>query len=137
MSVGYSGTPLVKKLGIKEGSRVLFINEPINYFTLLGEIPTVEKMNRNLSSNDIDFVHLFSKSQDELFSLLKEFKGKINDSGMIWVSWPKKASKIITDLSEDNIRRYALSIDLVDVKVCAIDEVWSGLKLVIPLKNRK
>ncbi|MGG1555126.1 hypothetical protein [Paenibacillus ferrarius] len=136
MSVGYSGTPLVKKLGIKTDSRVLFINEPINYFTLLGELPTVKRVSRDSISNDIDFVHVFSKSQEELFPLLNEFKDRINKSGVIWVSWPKKASKIMTDLSDDNIRRYALSIDLVDVKVCAVDEVWSGLKLVIPLKNR-
>jgi len=136
MSVGYSGTPLVKKLGIKPGSRVLFMNEPSNYFTLLGEIPLVERLDRNSSSNDIDFVHLFAKSQEKLFPLLNEFKDRIHKSGVIWVSWPKKASKISTDLSDVNIRKYALSIDLVDVKVCAVDEVWSGLKLVIPLKNR-
>ncbi|RUT35765.1 DUF3052 family protein [Paenibacillus zeisoli] len=137
MSVGYSGTPLVKKLGIKQGFKVLFINEPNNYFTLLGEIPAVERLNRNYKSNDIDFVHIFSKSQEELFPLLNECKERIHSSGVIWVSWPKRASKIITDLSDVNIRNYALRIDLVDVKVCAVDEIWSGLKLVIPLKNRR
>ncbi|MDI4645813.1 hypothetical protein [Cohnella hashimotonis] len=136
MSIGYSVTPLVKKLGIKTGSRVLLINEPIHYFTLLGEIPMIERLSRDCNSHEVDFIHLFSSSQEELFPLLSEFKDRINQSGMIWVSWPKKASKIMTDLSDEIIRKYALSIGLVDVKVCAVDEVWSGLKLVIPLKNR-
>lgn len=137
MSVGYSGTPLVKKLGMKAGSKVLFMKEPDHYFTLLGEVPSVERLHSDAISNEIDFVHLFSTSQEELFPLLNELKDRINKSGVIWVSWPKKASKILTDLSDVNIRNYALSIGLVDVKVCAVDEVWSGLKLVIPLKNRK
>ncbi|WP_217594684.1 DUF3052 family protein [Cohnella sp. GbtcB17] len=136
MSVGYSGTPLVKKLGIKTGLRVLLINEPSNYFTLLGEIPMIERLSRDYNSNDLDFVHLFSTSQEELFPLLNEYKDSINQSGMIWVSWPKRASKIKTDLSDEIIRKYAINIGLVDVKVCAVDEVWSGLKFVIPLKNR-
>lgn len=80
MSVGYSGTPLVKKLGIKPGAKILLINEPRNYFTLLGEIPMIERLNRDYISSDVDFVHLFSTSQEELFPLLNEYKDRINQA---------------------------------------------------------
>jgi hypothetical protein len=135
MSTGYSGTPLVKKLGVKDGSKVTFINPPENYFSLLGELPLVERTDF-VTGDELDFVHVFSKTQEELFVILNEMKSKIKKTGMIWVSWPKKASRVQTDLTEDVIRAQALKIDLVDIKVCAIDEIWSGLKLVIPLNKR-
>jgi hypothetical protein len=135
MSAGYSGTPLIKKLGIKEGYKAVFIHPPDNYFSLLGELPQVDVADLE-ARYALDFVHLFVKTREELFPLLDAAKGRIKQTGMIWVSWPKKSSKVSTDISEDVIRARALNIGLVDVKVCAVDEIWSGLKLVIPINKR-
>ena len=127
---GYSNTPLVKKLGLKEGSQFYVYGSPVQYETLLGALPdnTVQK-NRLLKN--IDFVHYFTKSQSELEKFLPRALDAISRGGMIWISWPKKSSKILSDVCEDSIRTAALPIGLVDVKVCAIDDIWSGLKLVI------
>ncbi|MCB0724296.1 MAG: DUF3052 family protein [Ignavibacteriae bacterium] len=134
MPAGYSGTPLVKKLGIKEGFKVRFINKPKNYMDLLEEIPPAVKQ---IKTGKADFVHIFTKSRKELASELKKNMRSIEQDGMIWVSWPKKASKIQTDITEDVIREVALPMGLVDIKVCAVDDIWSGLKLVIRKENRK
>lgn len=135
MSAGYFETPLIKKLGIKEGFRICIVNEPDHYWDLLGSLPpTIEKVNRNQSQ--IDFIHLFTESKAEYEAQIVELKNKLKQSGMIWISWPKKASKKQTDLNEDLIRHIALDHQLVDVKVCAVDETWSALKLVIPIKHR-
>ncbi len=134
MTSGYSKQPLVKKLGIKEGAKIRIINAPEYYFELLGELPKVEVLNNN--SEKADFIHLFSKSVKELEDQLFILKEEIEKDGMIWVSWYKKASKIPTDLNENIIRDTALSLGLVDVKVCAIDEKWSGLKIVWRKENR-
>ena len=134
MPAGYSGTPLVKKLGIKEGFKVRFINKPKNYMDLLEEIPPAVKQ---IKTGKADFVHIFTKSRKELASELKKNMRSIEQDGMIWVSWPKKASKIQTDITEDVIREVALPMGLVDIKVCAVDDIWSGLKLVIRKENRR
>jgi hypothetical protein len=132
---GYSGTPLAKKLGIKPGFKLMLINEPAHYFDLFTDMP-MDVQVINDESDKKDLVHFFTKQRQELIDLLPQLKAQIKSTGIIWVSWPKKASKVITDITEDTIRNYAISIGLVDIKVCAVDEVWSGLKLVIPVKNR-
>ncbi|MCB0720908.1 MAG: DUF3052 family protein [Ignavibacteriae bacterium] len=134
MPAGYSGTPLVKKLGIKEGFKVRFINKPKNYMDLLEEIPPAVKQ---IKTGKADFVHIFTKSRKDLASELKKNMRSIEQDGMIWVSWPKKASKVPTDITEDVIREVALPMGLVDIKVCAVDDIWSGLKLVIRKENRR
>jgi len=132
---GYSKTPLGKKLGIKNNFRIKLVNVPEYYFRLFSEFPeSIEIANDNKSLKD--FIHYFSIDAGTLFKALKKLKNEIKQNGMIWISWPKKSS-IKTDITEDYIREIALKNGLVDVKVCAIDEVWSGLKLVIPLKDRK
>jgi hypothetical protein len=122
---GYSGTPLLKKLGIQEGHRVLLRNAPEKLPVELAEYLKARP------KNNLDVALLFAKSSAEFeagFALLRK---AIKPDGAIWVAWPKKASGVRTDLTEDTIRNQALKTPLVDVKVCAIDETWSGLKLVI------
>ena len=134
-TAGYSGTPLMKKLGIRPESTVLLINKPADYFDLL-EIDISDQLAKK---NDIpDFIHLFVKNNKEFESEMKKLKDipKKNPAITIWVSWYKKAAKIPTDVTEDVIRNYALKNDLVDVKVCAVSDIWSGLKLVVPLAKR-
>jgi exosome complex RNA-binding protein Rrp4 len=133
---GYSETPLVKKLGLKENFRVKIINQPENYFDLLSDLPEGIKIIKS-KSKEINFIHVFSKDANELNKLIPELKTELVSNGMIWISWPKKSSKIETDITEDTIRAIAFKNGLVDIKVCAIDETWSGLKLVIRVKNRK
>jgi len=134
-TAGYSGTPLQKKLGIKEGFTIKLVNTPAYYFDLFTEIPEelAESINPKVEK---DFIHFFTKDSLEFEKALPGFMKEMKQNGMIWVSWPKKASKVVTDVTEDVIRNYALAIGLVDVKVCAVDEIWSGLKLVIRVKNR-
>ena len=133
---GYSGTALEKKLGIRENSRIRLINAPENYFDLFTvwpdniEISDDPRLKKNL-------IHFFTKEFSEYHSMLPLLKKEIEQNGMIWVSWPKKTSKISSDVSEDLIRNYAIETGLVDIKVCAVNEQWSALKLVIPLKHRK
>jgi len=127
---------LIKKLGIKPEMKVLIINKPDDYYILLG----VDITDQSCKSNDIpDFIHFFVKSVKEFESEMKALKSicKKNSTVIIWVSWYKKAAKIPTDITEDVIRNYALKNDLVDVKVCAVSDIWSGLKLVVPLAKRK
>jgi len=133
---GYSGTPLAKKLGYKEGHNVRLINPPDNYLDLLATLPHHINFKTERKTKK-DLIHFFTRNLKELESEISLLKNEIAPAGIIWVSWPKKSSKIETDLSEDKIRETALANGLVDVKVCAVDEVWSGLKLVIPIKNRK
>lgn len=134
-TAGYSGTPLLKKLGIKPEMKVLFINKPADYFDLLEADISDQVAMKNES---VDFIHLFVKSNKEFEAEMKKLQPiiKKNTSLTIWVSWYKKSAKISTDLTEDVIRNYALRNDLVDVKVCAVSDVWSGLKLVVPLNKR-
>ena len=132
---GYSGTPLVKKLGIKPGFRAMVKNPPAQYSQLVPDLPEDFQLLRSWRKN-LDFVHIFSKKLPELMRLIMKARASISADGMIWASWPKKASGVPTDITEDRIREFALSIDLVDVKVCAIDDIWSGLKLVISKEMR-
>ncbi len=135
MSSGYSGTPLIKKLGIKPHYKVRFINVPDNYFDLLGPLPEgLRQLEDN--SEAANFIHLFAESAAEYENAILLLKDEIERDGMIWVSWYKKASKIPTDLNENIIRDIALDLGLVDVKVCAVDARWSGLKIVIRKENR-
>ncbi|HJT23002.1 MAG TPA: DUF3052 domain-containing protein [bacterium] len=133
---GYSGTPLLKKLGIKDGFRLAVLNAPPDYFKLLGPLPPgVQPLSS--PKGPLDFIHFFTKDRRDYEKRLKDLKKSIVLTGMIWVSWPKRTSKIPTDVTEKVVRDYALKTGLVDIKVCAIDETWSGLKFVIPVKSRK
>ncbi len=132
---GYSSTPLVKKLGIKPDSKVLFINEPANFYEALGELPENIR-NQNKLNDKYDYVHYFAYSKIELESLFGEIEKFLKKDGMVWISWPKKASGVKVDLDENVIREVGLTYGLVDVKVAAIDNVWSGLKFVYRLKDR-
>jgi len=132
---GYSGTPLSKKLGIKPGFNIKLVNAPEYYLSLFTDLPA-DLSFKEESITKKDFIHFFTKEEDEFIKTLPLLKDQMKPTGMIWVSWPKKASKIVTDITEDTIRNYAIKIGLVDIKVCAVDETWSGLKLVIPVKDR-
>lgn len=135
MPAGYSGTPLLKKLGIKPEMKVLLINQPTDYYDLL-ETNISEQL---CKKNEIpDLVHLFVKASKEFETEMNKLKAvcKTNTAITIWVSWYKKSAKVSTDVTEDVIRNYALKNGLVDVKVCAVSELWSGLKLVVPLAKR-
>ena len=127
---GDSGTPLQKKLGIREGTAVVAIDAPRNYSTLLGALPLGARVTKRVSGSPA-FVHLFATSLASLGTHLKRLRGTLVPDGVVWVSWPKKASGVATDITEDRIREVALPMGFVDVKVCAVDETWSGLKLVI------
>ncbi len=133
---GYSATPLAAKLGIRPGSRVKTLRAPGNYPQLLDPLPEAALVSASLRGN-IDIWHLFTKRRAGLSAELERAMKSIPPNGVIWVSWPKKASGVATDMSEDEIRRAALPLGLVDVKVSAIDDTWSGLKLVIRKSNRK
>ena len=135
-TAGYSSTPLAKKLGIKENYVIKLVNAPANYFQLFPDWPATAKVSKDKTSKK-DVVHFFTTDSKELFAQLPGLRNEIKEAGMVWVSWPKKAAKMKTDVTEDVIRNFALQIGLVDIKVCAVDEIWSGLKLVIPVKERK
>ncbi len=132
---GYSGTPLIKKLGIKEGQRIAFLNEPENYPRTLGELPANTTLAARLSGM-FDLIQVFAATRA---GLQREFSGArkhLASNGALWISWPKKASGVKTDLDETVVREIGLALGLVDVKVCAVDEIWSGLKFVYRLKDR-
>ena len=132
---GYSGTPLGRKLGIKPGYKIKLIHEPEHYFDLFTDWPDdVQVINDETSLKNI--IHYFTTSVQEFKQDILHLRKQMEQNGMIWISWPKKSSKVQTDINENLIRDMALENGLVDVKVCAIDENWSGLKLVIRLKDR-
>ncbi len=135
-SAGYSGTPLGKKLGIKASATIKLINTPDYYFDLFTDFPKDVKIAVK-EKNNIDFIHYFTTDKASLIKDIPALRKQLVADGMIWVSWYKKSAKIPTDVTEDIVRDLALKNGLVDIKVCAIDEVWSGLKLVIPVKDRK
>jgi hypothetical protein len=135
-AAGYSGTSLAKKLGIKESFRIKTKQAPKNYAALLGPLPSDVTLGER-TRGEIDLWHFFTKSKQDLATQLPKCLEEIKQDGMIWVSWPKKASGVVTDVTEDVVREVALPLGLVDVKVCAIDDTWSGLKLVIRKVNRK
>ena len=132
---GYSATTLLKKPGIKPEMKVLLINQPDDYYLLLETNISAQLCKKNETP---DFIHLFAKTEKEFEREMKKLNPvyKKKTSIIIWVSWYKKSAKIPTDVTEDTIRKYGLQNGLVDVKVCAVSEVWSGLKLVVPLKKR-
>lgn len=127
---GYSGTPLAKKLGIKPGTAVCAVNAPAYYRDLLAPLPADVTFSTNVTPG-AGLVHLFALARTDLVAALERIRPMLAADGMIWVSWPKKASNVPTDITEDTIRAVALPMGLVDVKVCAVDATWSGLKLVI------
>ena len=129
-STGYSGTPLAKKLGIKAGTTLLPMGAPDNYLKLLAPLPD-DVMLAKRPSAAVEVVHLFTTQQKDLAKQLASLRKTLKPDAAIWVSWPKKASKVPTDVTEDMIRAVALPMGLVDIKVCAVTEVWSGLKLVV------
>ena len=132
---GYSSTPLPKKLGIKEGSRIALVNAPENFQTELGELPDrVEFVKR--ATKSLDIIIFFVLSERELASNFAKLAQKLTANGMIWIAWPKKSSGVKTDLTFEPVQRIGLDAGLVDVKICAIDETWSGLKFVYRLKDR-
>ena len=132
---GYSKTPLVKKLGIKEGFKVAILSAPENYVQTLGELPENIIVSDTLSRS-LDFIHFFTTQRDTLAAEFPRLKQALAPAGMLWISWPKRSAKVETDLTEDIIRAVGLDNGLVDVKVAAVDEVWSGLKFVYRLKDR-
>lgn len=130
MPAGYSGMPLLKKLGITEFMQIALIGAPAEYESLLGRLPEGVSIVASLSLKT-DLVHVFVTRREELASPLRKLRQKLRDDAAVWVSWPKKASKVATTVTEDSIRELALPLGFVDVKVCAVSEVWSGLKLVV------
>ncbi len=133
---GYSQTPLAKKLGIKNGFKVRFINEPEGYFELFSDLP-VDLIRVTNNQVKKDFIHYFTTSSSVLQKDIKHLKLEIEQNGILWISWPKKAANLATDLNVNTVRETGLQSGLVDIKVCAVNEIWSGLKFVIPVKDRK
>jgi hypothetical protein len=134
MQQGYSGMPLIKKLGIKDSDLVKIINAPKAYFDWLGK----DISSQVCDGNELpDIVHLFAKDNRSFKAALQKIIRELKPATTIWISWYKKSSGIPTDLTEDIIRNYALKNNLVDIKVCAVSEEWSGLKLVIPVAKRR
>jgi hypothetical protein len=133
---GYSGTPLWKKLGYKTGLVAYVDGEPSGYVGLLALPADIAITWLPGPESNMEFVHLFTASASRLNMKLKSYRKKIAPAGVIWVSWPKKSSGVETDITEDVIRDVALPLGLVDIKVCAIDQVWSGLKLMIRKEQR-
>lgn len=133
---GYSGTPLWKKLGIAAGSRVLAVHAPAAYRAWLAPLPDDVTFQRALS-RDTDIIHLFTTRAAELTAETARWRQQMRPDAVIWVSWPKKASKVPTDITEDRIRDIVLPMGLVDVKVCAVSDVWAGLKLMIRRELRR
>ena len=132
---GYSGTPLVKKLGLKEGMTVYVFQNPSDYFDWLSPLSEKIIVKRKLD-NEVDFIHAFVVEAKVFQKEFVKYKKHLRKNGMLWVSWPKKASKIPSDLDENFIRDFGLKEGLVDVKVCAVDEIWSGLKFMFRIKDR-
>ncbi len=133
---GYSGTPLAKKLGIKEGFRLSFVNAPAGFRSYLGELPPGVNISTRSDGKQFDLILLFARSERGLQNEFLHQTTALVQNGMLWVAWPKKSSGVKTDLSFDVVQRIGLDAGLVDVKICAVDETWSGLKFVYRLKDR-
>ena len=134
-TAGYSGTPLAKKLGIKNGFKIRIVNYPGSYFKLFTDFPEETYTIDDIKTKK-DFIHYFAKTIKELNNDINQLGQEIEENGIIWISWPKKSSKVETDLNGNIVREIGLKTGLVDIKVCAVDQIWSGLKFVIPLKKR-
>jgi hypothetical protein len=132
---GYSGTPLVKKLGIKAGARVALINAPADFQTTLAELPDDVKFMKS-TAKSLDLILCFVLSERILLRDFANLAQRLTSNGMIWIAWPKKSSGVQTDLTFERVQRIGLDAGLVDVKICAIDDTWSGLKFVYRLKDR-
>ena len=133
---GYSKTPLAQKLGIKAGAKVVTLGAPAGYRKLLAPLPDKVSFGDKVSAGS-QFVHLFVTERRILEAELKRLRKLLADTGTLWVSWPKKSSGVASDITEDVIRDVCLPLGLVDVKVCAVDDTWSGLKLMIRRENRR
>jgi 5,10-methenyltetrahydromethanopterin hydrogenase len=136
VDIGYSGTPLAKKLGLKPRMKVLTVHAPTEYDSWLGELPDDVKLVTK-AKPPIDAAHIFVTESLEMDALLSKLRNELKQDGFVWVSWYKKSAKMQTDITEDVIREIALPLGFVDVKVCAVSEQWSGLKLVIRKSDRK
>ncbi|WP_027391247.1 hypothetical protein [Aquimarina latercula] len=136
MPAGYSGTPLAKKLGIKEGCTILLYNRPDHYWNLFSDLPDKIKELKMAKNEQADFIHVFCKTIIELEKIIPIYKTALKKTGMLWVSWPKGSSKITTNLKRELIRTHVLQIGLVDIKVAAVDDDWSGLKFVYRVSDR-
>jgi hypothetical protein len=132
---GYSGTPLVKKLGIKEGSRIALVNAPKDFEAELGKLPDNVKFMKS-TTKWLDLILFFVLSERILAKDFAKLATRLTSNGMIWIAWPKKSSGVTTDLTFERVQRIGLDAGLVDVKICAIDDTWSGLKFVYRLKDR-
>jgi hypothetical protein len=132
---GYSGTPLAKKLGLKPPLEVLLIGAPAGYRSWLGDVPAGVSF-KGAARGRVKAVHVFTSTRADLQRRLRTLRTRLEPDGFVWVSWPKQASKVATDVTEDTIRELALPLGFVDVKVCAVSEVWSGLKLMIRKEER-
>lgn len=135
MTAGYSGTPLARKLGIKPGSRIHVTDAPPDYWDLLGELPPDARAAED-GERAIEIVHFFAVTVADAVAGFEAGRKRIASNGMIWASWPKKASKVSSELDGNRVRSLGLEQGLVDIKVCAVDETWSGLKFVIPVADR-
>jgi hypothetical protein len=135
MTAGYSGTPLTKKLGIKEGFRVALLGAPDGFRDELRGLPPGVIFVTSVAAQ-LDLILFFAKTQSELTENFSRLAAKLKPAGMLWIAWPKKASSVATDLSDGVVREIGLGAGLVDVKVCAVNEIWSGLKFVIRVKDR-
>jgi hypothetical protein len=133
---GYSSTPLPKKLGIKENSRLAFVNAPAGFQDYLGPLPASAEVVKRLTK-PLDLALFFVTTERVLAKEFAKLADKLATNGMIWIAWPKKSSGVTTDLSFERVQRIGLDAGLVDVKICAIDETWSGLKFVFRLRDRK
>jgi hypothetical protein len=133
---GYSETPLAKKLGIKEGFRVGLANSPKGFRKELGRLPQKVKVSTEQLPKQLDLILLFVDSERILMKEFPRMMRRIPANGTLWVAWPKKGSGVVTDLSLNNVQKFGLAEGLVDVKICAVNEVWSGLKFVYRLKDR-
>lgn len=136
MPAGYSGTPLARKLGIKDGYTIVLYHPPSHYFELFSDLPENLDIREDKQTESADFIHLFCTSINELEEVALAHKKALKKNGMLWVSWPKGSSSIKTDLKRDYIREYLIENGLVDVKVAAIDEDWSGLKFMYRVEDR-
>lgn len=130
MTAGYSGTPLAKKLGIKPGHRVCIVGAPKDFRALLDPLPDDVTFQKR-ADGSTDVAHVFVTADEDLAEHLRAMRKALKPEASLWVSWPKKVSKVPTTVTEDVVRRLALPLGFVDVKVCAVDDVWSGLKLVV------
>ena len=132
---GYSATPLAKKLGLKNGFVISLVNPPAHYHSLFTDWPEDVMLSKKVTDKK-DFIHYFATSAKDLQSHIALLKSELKPAGMLWVSWPKKSSGVTTEVNENLVREAGLNTGLVDIKVCAVDEVWSALKFVFRVKDR-